>query len=268
MASYRKKSKKAAALIIIGASLVSSYLILKSPSGTGGSGEAIGLDFLKPSNAGFNFERKSDSLSATLSGSVPQAPEQTDNLTDNLIQNYLYEIAKRNPNGPRGKYITLPPEKDFGTILEEKLREPLGLTTYTAKDILAAKDNSKQAVAEYLESLKAAEQKAFKNNKDNILTLFEAIFAKNDPGKAYDYNNRLRNYTANLLAVRAPQVWQDFHLRLINLQQKKIALFEGLADVSSDPLKTLIAVNFLEEIVAEDGALADFIKAQINAKNG
>lgn len=250
-----KKQKIFIASVILLGGIVSAFFVLRSTPGTN---SILGLSFGKDGSSEFGYEKKYDNKIGN------SEIKNIDNLTTNLIDAYAYEIAKKNPTGPQllnnEKRLTMPSGNTLDSAFQKELSQKIQISQIEETDIKTSNDNSANAIRSYILALNNINTKNSKGTQANIGVLINEMFSKNNPDPLFAFVNKLKNGTNEILALSVPSSWKDLHIKLINLQQKKIAVFESMLEVEDDPVKTISYVEKLDEIIKEDQDLALLFK--------
>ncbi|MDI6820608.1 MAG: hypothetical protein QMD65_00305 [Patescibacteria group bacterium] len=263
-------TKKSAAVIIIITSIFASVFIIFSSQTPQEKGFLKISANLNDANPYLNFKALTNN-GLTEAAKKTENKVLTDNLTDQLINNYGYEILKRNPSGPLnrggGQSLTMPSQNLLQKLLEDKLTQNLKIDFYEIKDLKIGNDNSLKAVRAYLEVLNSVNKKNLLVIKKSPFAMFNDFFRKKNPDQLYQYLGFLSSYTTDLLKISVPSSWQAFHLELLNLEQKKITIYQTLVNAEQDPVKALIAAQEIEKIDQEELDLATVLQEKLKDLN-
>lgn len=125
-------------------------------------------------------------------------------------------------------------------------------------------DDSPENNMNYLLALIKNNQSRFADINDNILTMIDQWMI----GKS----QQLQRYVAlipeqinDLLNLPTPVGFVDFHLKNINLWQKKFRVYNALITLDQDPIKSLIAIQYIKSLIAETAELDDFLRQKLDA---
>lgn len=131
-------------------------------------------------------------------------------------------------------------------------------------DLRTIIDDSPENNMNYLLALIKNNQSRFADINDNILTMIDQWMI----GKS----QQLQRYVAlipeqinDLLNLPTPVGFVDFHLKNINLWQKKFRVYNALITLDQDPIKSLIAIQYIKSLIAETAELDDFLRQKLDA---
>ncbi len=261
-------NKKIIAFAIVTSGLLVSFFILKSPPP-----QRTDTTFLttKSNNPNLDFKTASLVPSKTPNLKFPSPPQNT-NLTDKLGQAFIQAII-----GPSSKSvlssdgvtdIIVPSQESVSKILQEQLSQGLSFSQFDRNDIRVSNKTSPADQLAYLETLNYLSKKNFANLKNNFVDMLDewALKQNNEPLK--EYLSRIPEQVDDLLSLTVPSTLADFHLRNLNLWQKKLSVFTALINMNDDPLKTYLAVQEMPTIVDESLALQDFVEKKYEELKG
>jgi len=251
-----KATKKIFAAMLILGSIITSVLIISSSHNKNAK-----EDFLKISanlndiNPYLNFKTQTNN---GLTETTPKTENKilTDNLTEQLLNNGPF-----NQNGKQS--LIMPSQELLEKLLADQLAQDIKIDFYETTDLKISNDNSPKAIRTYLEAIDKISKKDLLTLKKSSFAVFADFFDKKNQDSLYQYIDALSNYTTDLLKISVPSAWQAFHLELLNIEQKRIAVYQALANMDQDPVKALIAANELEKIDQAESDLAIVLKEKL-----
>lgn len=264
-----------AALITIIASVVFSLFLIISSHPK--KGNALVTILSADGKASINAALKFKNLASLSYPGTQQEDNQnngnlkTDNLTELLIQEYEKEFLKLNQNGPQtinGKTGIKPiSEESFQNLIEKKVSEDISFEYFSEKDIKISEDNSVEAQGNYLNLFGAIIQKNFGNFKTPITDIIDRAIEKQKTDDLEKYLNIASNQINDLLALETPSRWKEFHLQNLNLWQKKLTVYTAILNYKDDPLKGVIALKQVENLIDESENIQTVLENRIKELN-
>ncbi len=254
MPSFQKKRKIAAGVVIV-AGIVGAFLVV-SPGKENGA-FAFDINLADGISRSLSFQ-KNTSFSDSPSGSFDPK-----NLTDVFINRFGAEILKKNPQGPLDQRITIPSQESIENLIKEEMGKGGAPEKITARDIRSAPEDTPEAALSYLEQVVAANSRFSKKTNNNIGEVIYFWLEKNDPDLITKHIDALSSLTSELLAIPVPASWDETHISLVNLQQKKIYILKSILGIADDPVKALAAVNEVDLIPDEEARVAEMIRSNM-----
>lgn len=193
------------------------------------------------------------------SGDAPKGiVSDASNMTDALARSYLQKIFDKNPNGiadGSSSQITLP-SLDLGQTSDQNaIDQALTFRAFTPKDLLVSQDNSNQAQLTYIENIDAALQKDFdkKFSKNyTALNVLDDFINNKDPKPLNSLVNSIPNFVNDLLQMRIPSSWQNYHLETLNLWQQKLVAYQNILNMDADPLRAYLTIQGITNLFQKD----------------
>lgn len=198
-------------------------------------------------NPSFQFESNEPSFKVAqnndLSGPLPVL--ETDNLTDYLIQLYSQEFFEGGPDTLSSEGLT--------ALLQETTIQPSALSRFSIDDISISTDDSTRNQIIYIETVGLFLYEHFKDfENENILTALKSFFEKNDPSLFEFLISAIPPYINDLLTLNVPPSWKEIHVQMLNLWEEKLITYKAIVDLQEDPLRTILAVQQLPELLERD----------------
>lgn len=184
----------------------------------------------------------------------------TENYTDNFVNRFGFQIAAQNPDGPQGSGIVPPTQNDFETMLARELGKTISVPTITENDIRIQKNENKEVIIQYAQKLNTIITRANNTSAKETKNISETNIT--EIRKTAD---ALHTAVNDLLALEVPNSWVDFHIKTINVYEKKAALLDAIADIENDPVKTIVAAQALQNLGKEEMQLSALFVEKIDA---
>ncbi|KKS88059.1 hypothetical protein A2116_01225 [Candidatus Jorgensenbacteria bacterium GWA1_49_17] len=245
--------KKITAFIIVLAGLgLAIFIATSGPSKTASS---LSVLFGNREDPSLQFEASLPTTPGSRS-SLSEAPT-TDNYTDKLANSYLEELFIRNGDITGNTNLSLPTIQ----LSDESLRESIGdleIPSFTRGDIRVTNDDSDAAQITYIEALDSLFQKYFSKfgkGKNDLKDALEAWFNEKDDRLLKELADGINPFVGELLALEVPETLSDYHLATLNLWQKKLVVYRAFLGMETDPLKTYLALQEIQNIALEDSNL-------------
>lgn len=236
---------------IIGGSSSSNGPLVLAKAG-GGSGS---LDY---TSSGITNTPSSSNSGTTANGA-------SGNMTDSLISGYAQNILQMN-NGFSGASATgsnsvnFPSVDATSQIISQAINQQIPYRTYNARDLNISNDNSTANQLSYIAAMTAVTQKDFGSFNASMDEMISNAVMKSDPTELERYIQIANNELADLLALSVPSSLANWHLSNIDLWSEKIAVFSAIADYGSDPVKAVVGLNQVSEIINKDDSLTATIQ--------
>jgi len=250
----RMKKRKIIPVAIVLSGLVLSLIIFnlstKSDSKTVSINGAGGI------NNNSDFQYQVDQNRNAVVNPIPagQNASTTSNLTEIMAQNLSQNIFQANSNNPNGtSSIELPTSDSLGDMINQSVSsQTLQFPTFGQKDILVSSDNSSSSQLAYLKAIGDISKKNFAGFTGDIVTFVNNFFNNNDPSGLSKYVDISGREVSDLLALRVPTQLSAWHLQNLNLWEKKIVVYQTILNMDSDPLKTSLALQQLNNVEQEN----------------
>lgn len=269
-----KINKKILATIIIFGSLTGAFFIIQKPDAETPANAALPA----PSNIDsfLQFQRQSANLAVFLKQNLTSS---TANFTDLVAQLQFQKLLEQNPDSLSGLLIDnvnaqtqtmnrLPDlmadvnlESQEWTAIAAQL---IAVQSFQKKDVKTTFDDSPANQLRYLLALIENNQSRFAGFNDSILTMINQWMA-GQPQKLQRYVAVIPEQMKDLLNLPVPINLIDFHLKNLNLWQKKHQIYGALTALDQDPVKSLIALHYIERLVAETAELNAFLQEKLDA---
>ncbi|MEK7651177.1 MAG: hypothetical protein AAB377_01460 [Patescibacteria group bacterium] len=247
------KKRKIISAIILLSGLAFFLLIVNS---TGKNQEFPAMVALNKNNSesGFDYrtDKNRDIIPSAISGT--NMSPATDNLTELLAKNISSGILTVNSKlvSEQGtSSIALPSSNSLGNSIEQSIEQNMKFPVFGLKDIRIGSDNSPEAQLAYFNTIGEISKKNFGNFKTSIVTMLNNLIENNDSTALAKYARIANKQVADFLALKVPEQLSAWHLQNLNLWQKKFTAYSAMANLSSDPLKMIIAFKEVPNIVQE-----------------
>ncbi|GEM_PF-3021082 len=214
------------------------------------------IESVKSNDSSLSFERvgTSEAMPQGAQNSSKEA-QASNNLTDLLAKSYLSEVAKKNPNLAGAQTLTLPEETALQDEIASQVTNGIASKIYGRIDVRTLDNSDPSAERKYIEAFGKLTQKNFGARQDGLDVILSALLEKQNPEPLRTYLDGASAQVNDLLALETPASLVDFHIKNLNLWQKKISVYGALLDLESDPLKSYIALQSIESIVSENESL-------------
>ncbi len=255
-----------AAILVIGAGAVGSYLIIKDSTQITNLEQGIvqkAIDDLKnplswinnstSTSGSFGLDSKTDSFLAE------RKSAQSVNLTQLVAQSMFGSMQKMDQSGenPFENFDSKNPENQ--KLIQEALnnfQDPSSIFGQSVddKDLKILVDNSREAKMEYVQNIEKINQKRFSDPKYQRSLEQIANDVNNDClGNGYSLNRETailyQNLIDDYLGSNVPSNWLDLHKTIIGHFKKAHSIYLALADCSADPVKGYLAVKTLPQLI-------------------
>lgn len=216
----------------------------------------LGTNTGTPSN--LNFKLGGISNTTATSSDTTAA----DNLTDQIAKTYGAQILSLNEKGMKKTNqdapITIPGDQTLSDIINQGLAQQIPVPTFDVKDIRIGKTDDKNAVLAYLKALTDAYDRDFKTTPENFfLSIAGAI--QNNTGALEKSADATSNFITDLLGIAVPPSWEDLHLKMLNIWQRRLTLANTILKSADDPLKAAVALQAItDNLDAEESFLGQF----------
>lgn len=249
-----KKRKTIALIIVLGG--IAGFFLIINLSGKNDSG-ANTTNLTTPEGNNLVPSLRFETLSPTAFQNNNRLPISSENLTESLIETYTQEILKRNESGPQvvdnKPAMIMPSEELTSEILINYLnQQKIDFKEFALADIKTDSDTSAKKQKEYLKKIYEITQNNFSDLKYSYGEAVIEILKNNNPRFLQNYISRMGKGMTDLKDIAVPTNWKLFHLQYLNLQQKKLTIYSAIANLNNDPLKALIAVNQLTDLLEEE----------------
>lgn len=258
------KKRKIISSAIVLSGLILFLVIINLPSGTAPTASPANPNPADPnSNLGFQTEQGRNVVTNPTSDDQP--PAKTDNLTEQLAQKFSRTVLQINNGFSNGtSSISLPNADSFSNAISDSLNQDLQFPAFGEKDIRIDPDNSSSSQIAYVNAVANVAKKNFAGFSMDIATIMNNFFNKNDSGGLAKYVGIAGKMASDLLALKVPARLSAWHLQNLNLWEKKIVVYQAILNMSSDPLKTSLALQQINNVGQENdilqNVLNDYIK--------
>lgn len=203
--------------------------------------------------------KESRSVSFTRGEGNDKNNTQSQNLTEAAVEKYLMELAKKNPDGPKGNTLVFPAQNILESTLESAANVKISFVAVTENDIKISKETGSVAERAYLEAVQNADKKNSKKINTNEMSVINSFFSENNSAPLMAFTEGLQSLISDLIAVPVPPSMKDFHIQLINFQTKKISILKSFLELSNDPVRTIVALKEYEQLPIEERVLSTII---------
>ena len=272
----------AAAILVIGAGVVGSYLIIKDSTQITNLEQGIvqeAIDGLKnPLSWINNSTSTSESTDSKINSfSVGQKNSQSVNLTQLVAQSMFGSMQKMDQSGenPFENFDSKNPENQ--KLIQEAIagiQDPslIFSAAIDDKDLKILADNSGEAKAEYIQNIEKINQKRFSDSKYQRTSEQIANDVNNDClGNGSSLNRETaflyQNLTNDYLNLIVPSDWSGLHKEIVNHFQKAHSVYLALADCSADPVKGYLAVKTLPQLTEKAREIQNLLESKTKEAN-
>lgn len=217
--------------------------------------------------AGYASSAGGSSLDFTIGQRNTQFPQPTkreekemknDNLTDLLAQNYALEILDKNSKGTLSEDLSSDVENFINSLTQES-DSLVSVRKFNSNDINTTNNNSEELKIKYIEAVDTALRKNFGSFRKDIKTIVDRSLFKNDHESIRFMIQNSPGFINDLLQIETPSDFEAIHIRMLNVWQKKLVMYLSAANVSSDPLKAYITMQWIPEIIEEEAMIQSIL---------
>ncbi len=201
---------------------------------------------------------------AELSGSLLDTISGDSNFTESVVQKYGEEILRINPRGSSASAVALPPEGTLESLIVEAVERPFVFSSFTERDIRTSSGKTREALVFYLNTIVAIQEERLSEHASSLLGAVARFVSENNGRELELAQNAMRLYIGDLLKISAPAPLASFHLGLLNLWQKRVALTNTILESADDPLKIVAAVEHLSQTAEEETRLTELLVLNIS----
>lgn len=251
-------AKKIAAGGVLIASIAVSVFLVR---GTGKQASGPLVSFTAQANArdtrfSFGAQKQKQVSQRSTNGRVGNPI--TANMTDALIHSYGTAIAEKNKNGlQRGNKVLLPSSNALSAAVTNQASQPFPFETLTIRDIYTVPDQASNAERVYFDTITALSIKNFPRISFTIFDALDDYWEKGNSKKLEQLTTPIPKHVQSLLAVRPPSALGQFHLDLLNLWQKKLAVYRAMLAVADDPVRAYLAALETTDLTQETQILQE-----------
>ncbi len=246
------KKRKIISAVIILSGLVLFLVILNLPSGN--APKPLSVEGGGTYDSGFQYKTSQDRNSFANPTQASSELSTGDNLTELLAKNIssgILTVNSRLVSEQGTSSIALPSSDSLGNAIEQSVGQNMQFSTFGLKDIRVGSDNSPEAQLNYFNAIGEISKKNFGSFKTPIVTMLNNLIEKNDSSALVKYAKIAEKQVADFLALKVPEQLSAWHLQNLNLWQKKFTVYSAMTNLSSDPLKTIIAFKEIPNVVQE-----------------
>lgn len=260
---FGNKRRLLAFVILIGGIVLASIILYSGNSGEGGSlisflGGSGGV----PSNLNFKLGAPGNVTAA--SGGTASS---SDNLTEQVVKAYGAQILALNARGMKKTNadapITVPSDQLLSDLISQGLTQGIPVPTFGKNDIRILKTDSTEVALTYLKALVTSYERDFKKASGNFFSAVSDAVQNEKPDALLTHTNAISGFLADLLQVPVPPSWENFHLQMLNLWQRRLTLANTILGNADDPLKTIVAVQQLSDGVDAEQAMLDRVRTAL-----
>jgi len=271
-----KPIKIVAIVLIISASLIGSYFIIRNPAK---SSSSVSID---QSSANALNEKISQGLQQikdqlTNQPSIEKPIQWTENnnpsdtLSDNnLTQNIGQDVFQQMQSVDFSKQspANLPANFDLmtGGLTNDALQKQLSnfnlISDIDDSEIKISQDNSKEAKIKYLETIGEINKKDLGNFNKNYLAIIIDVFQKLDVSSASQLANIYKNLADDYLNLAVPSDWLDTHKKLIVHFKNSETIYQALAGYLDDPVKGYLALEVIQDSINNGQQVETFLEKE------
>lgn len=253
------EKKKIVAVTILFFGVAVSIFILSAPRAEKKTETGLRVEIPKNiQNPQFAFKQNGapQTSGAPLRGAEGNAGGQGGtNLTEELVGAYAKMVARQNPKGFKTvngkKQLSVPTSDAAQQLFNRQLGQKIPFIEFTLNDLAISENNSKESQVQYAIDLITITQKNFSAVRLPLMDMIEEVTARENTKPLAQYVSAMPNEINDVLALRAPSALRQFHLQNLNLWQRKYAVYSAFLDYANDPLKAMVAMNEIEQLIEE-----------------
>lgn len=242
-------SRKNGAIIILLSGIVFAWFITK---GDDRADDSLSVSVASTLDKNISFTRET--------GASSDPPK---NLTEEAIQGYLTELVKKNPDGPQNNTLVFPSQDILESAIQQATNAGISFHPITKDDIKISDAVGEEAERSYIAAIQNAGKENSKKINANEMYALYSFFSENNAAPLISHINGLQSFVLSLIETPTPVSMEEFHIKLINLQIKKIAIMENFLELENDPMKTMVALREYEKLPEEEKALAEMIAQKL-----
>jgi hypothetical protein len=180
-----------------------------------------------------------------------QTQSKTTNLTRALTKTFTQEIQKRNPNQISSDTLTLPSQLIFERLFTEQLDQEFEISQFSLADIKISEDRSPAKKTLYLSEFQKITEKNFGAFNKDIITTINNFIKKGNPSLLQEYVSIASRQVDDFYQLETPYDWRLLHLQILNSWLKKKTIFGAILNLQEDPIKAVIAIEQLGNLIEE-----------------
>ncbi len=256
------KKRKTIAAIIIALGFAGAFLINLTSGNQQKTGEQT---IINPENK--NSLDYTKTAAKDQQNTDPNTDQSGYNVTDYVSHAYLREFLGKNENlfgHPEAVAQGVNLNIADPTLPENVTDTVFNFEPFKTKDIKISQETGSAAEIAYLEAINAIGQKNFSSFTGNLTDILGAWLDKKDSGPLQKYLSSIDNEIKDLQQLAVPTNWQEFHLRNLNLWQKKKTVYQAILESDNDPLKSYLAAQEIDNIIGENANLQKTATAKYN----
>ncbi len=246
------KNKKATSFIILSIALIIAIILISN----GGEEVVIGINSdikndQENKASGFQLERDGEKLGIIGVNDLSQyltTQSKKRNLTRDLADKLSLGFVEANEfnEDPSQGVFTPDGYSIISTSLEDYSNE-FGLKKdfITIKDLNIGGDNSQEAILSYYTQYRDTISEEV--DKLDILNRLNKFNESKNLSYIFDIIDGYDSLISKMKKIKVPSDFIELHLENINLYISQKSIFGSLAQINDDPLRSLTAINLLEE---------------------
>lgn len=266
-----KTVKIAAMVLIISASLIGSYFIVKNPAK---SSSSVSVNQLNE-KIGQGLQEIKDQLNKQLLAEKPiQWSENSTssntlsngNITQDVGQSVFEQI--QSIDFSKQDSANSPANLDLmtGGLTNDALKKQLSnfnlISDIDSSKLKISYDNSKESKIKYLNAIGEINKKDLGNFSKNYLSIIVDVFKNLDVSSASQLANIYKNLADDYLSLAVPSDWLDTHKKLIVHFENSETIYAALASYLDDPIKGYLALEVIQDSVTSGQQIETFIEKQ------
>ena len=241
---YKRNKRRVLALFVLVAAVAMSVFIL-TPNRK--EKDVFVINPTKNNNPSLQFESGATYLLgvSAIETKPRNSEEETDNLTELLIKSYERRVSEN-----EGSLLS---DEDLSANIQESIARGLNVPWLTSEDVITSNDNSEAGQVAYTEFVDDALYKNFKEFEgETAITALQKFLEENNPDLLNYLIKAIPSHIDDLLILEVPSLWASAHLQMLNIWQEKLAIYQAVVDMQSDPLKTYVALQQFTDVVQKD----------------
>lgn len=285
-----KPKSIAAIVLVIGAGVFASYLVFKNSlpeitsatdannpqkSALGNVSGQVPIQWINKIGSSIaNIADSSSSVTTGVNANNSFGGSNNQNLTQSLAQSLFNQMQSQDQSGkqPLQQFNPADPtNQQFIAQATNSLSPDYFFNqNVNASDLKVSNDNSKQAKMNYMDSIKTISSNRFNDPKyirsadqvesDIQLDCFGGSGTSGNQALADVYKNLVGDY----LNLPVPSDWLDLHREIISSLKASNAIYQALANCSTDPVRGYLAAKSLPQLFDEAKAVQDLLAQKYN----
>lgn len=231
-----KKFKIAAAVLILGAGLIGSYLVVRNS----------GIKNLNTAAEIKNLIQKGGE--ALVQNPIQWIENNSSNNEKNNLTGALAQSVFEQFKMEKG----LSDNDEINEVLKKQLTGLQLISQINDSELKISSDNSKEAKIRHLKTIGEINQKDVGDFKKTYLEVVIDVFQKLDSSSARRLADIYGKLANDYLAIEVPSDWLDLHKTTIVHFKNSQTVYSAMADYHNDPIKGYLALEIIENIAVDN----------------